>query len=61
LPFTNGLDTSLDTDELGRSSQTDRRRINGHAPELTLFDPTVFFIDTLSLRGEGCRAAVARL
>lgn len=61
LPFANGLDTSSDADQLGRSSQTDGGWIYRQAPELTFFDPTVFFIDRLSLRGEGCRAAVARL
>lgn len=61
FPFAKGLNTSSDPDELSRSSQTDRRRINRHAPELALFDPTVFFIGRLSLRGEECRAAVVRL
>jgi hypothetical protein len=61
LSLANGLDTSSDTEELSRSSQTNRRRINGQAPELALFDPTVVFIDRLSLRGERRRAVVARL
>jgi hypothetical protein len=61
LPLANGLNTSSDTDELSRSSQTDRRGVNGQAPELPLFDPAVVFIGRLSLRGEGCRTVVARL
>jgi hypothetical protein len=61
LPLADGLDTAFDADQLGRSGQTDGGGIDRHAPELTLFDPTVVFIDRLSLRGEGCQAGVARL
>jgi hypothetical protein len=61
LPLANRLNTASDADQLGRSGQTNGGRVDRHAPELTLFDPTVFFIDRLSLRGEGCRAVAARL
>lgn len=61
LSLANGLDASSDPDELSCSSQTDCGRIYGDAPELTLFNPAVVFIDTLSLRGERRRAAIARL
>jgi hypothetical protein len=57
--FADGLDAPCDADQLGCSGQTYRFQINRHAPEFAFFDPTVFFIDCLSLRGERCRA-VAR-
>jgi hypothetical protein len=46
---------------LGCSCQADSGWVDRHAPELTLFDATMFFISRLGLRGEGCRAVVARL
>ena len=56
LPSPQVIHLLVDAEDLGGSGQADRGSIDDVAPELTLLDPSVAFIDGLGLRGEYRRA-----
>ena len=60
LTLADMLGVAVNANHLGDASQTERRRVSGEAPELALFDSPVALIQRAGLRGEVCRAAVAR-
>jgi len=61
LAAAQGLDFAVDPQDLRRTGQTEGGGGDGLAPQVTPLDPPVALVQTAGLRGETCRAAVARL
>src|SRR6266404_7882241 len=61
LAFADVLDMATNASELSDPSQPDGLRLGWAGPELALFNAPVALLQSAGLRGENCRAAIARL
>ena len=61
LGFAQVLSVAMNATDLSDARQTQGGGIGGRAPQLAPFNSPVTFIQRAGLRGEVCRAAVARL
>jgi hypothetical protein len=59
--FAHMLDVAVEANHLGNARQAHSRRVSRRGPKFAQFNSPVAFIGRASLRGEVCRAAVARL
>ena len=59
--FAHMLDVAVDANYLSDARQAHGRRVSRHGPKFAQFNSPVAFIGRAGLRGEVCRAAVARL